>query len=299
MVVIITIVLIFVLPAAGLAARRAWQAIREDELAAAATASTPSPPSCSPSRSARRPPGFAGVFNASKLVFVTPDQFDFIVSFTVLAMVVLGGMGNIWGVALGAFVDLHDPATGLKQLVRSSRDSTSLFLALGPLKFDFSTFNFINYQFLLYGLALVLMMLFRPEGLFPEPAAALSCTRTVAEAPSWPRRGLGSRDGPDDAGATADVPAAGAPILRRARVTKRFGGLVAVRRRRLRHPRRLDRQPDRAEWRRQDDVLQHHRRASTTRPAARSTFRRRTDREARRAPGSSRSSGSVLPRHRR
>ena len=56
-----------------------------------------------------RPPGFAGVFNASKLVFVSPDQFVFNVSFTVLAMVVLGGMGNIWGVAVGAFVALPDP----------------------------------------------------------------------------------------------------------------------------------------------------------------------------------------------
>ena len=48
--------------------------------------------------------GFAGVFNASKLVTVSPDQFTFVVSFTVLAMVVLGGMGNFWGVAIGAFV---------------------------------------------------------------------------------------------------------------------------------------------------------------------------------------------------
>ena len=44
------------------------------------------------------------MFYASKLSHVTPDQFGFSVSFTVLAMVVLGGMGNIWGVAAGAFI---------------------------------------------------------------------------------------------------------------------------------------------------------------------------------------------------
>ncbi len=53
--------------------------------------------------------GLAGVFAASKLTIVSPDQFGFAVSFTVLAMVVLGGMGNIWGVAIGAFVLYDDP----------------------------------------------------------------------------------------------------------------------------------------------------------------------------------------------
>ena len=46
------------------------------------------------------------MFNSSKLGIVSPDQFGFTVSFTALAMVVLGGMGNIWGVAAGAFITL-------------------------------------------------------------------------------------------------------------------------------------------------------------------------------------------------
>ena len=74
-------------------------------------------------------------------------------------MVVLGGMGNIWGVALGAFVIYTIQVVFLKQL-------NTFFGELGvPILKDL---NFLQYQFLLYGIALVLMMLFRPEGLFPS-----------------------------------------------------------------------------------------------------------------------------------
>ena len=80
-------------------------------------------------------------------------------SFSILAMVVLGGMGNIWGVALGAFVIYTIQIVFLKQL-------NTFFQELHvPILQDI---NFVQYQFLLYGLALVLMMLFRPEGLFPS-----------------------------------------------------------------------------------------------------------------------------------
>ena len=81
-----------------------------------ATASTRSPPSSWRSRWAPRTAGLAGVFSASKLVFVSPDQFLFAVSFTVLAMVVLGGIGNIWGVAVGAFIIYMIQTVVLKQL---------------------------------------------------------------------------------------------------------------------------------------------------------------------------------------
>ena len=103
--------------------------------------------------------GFAGVFNAAKLTLVSPDQFLSTVSFSIVAMVVLGGMGNIWGVALGAFVIYTIQVVLLKQL-------NAFFAELHvPILQDI---NFVQYQFLLYGLALVLMMLFRPEGLFPS-----------------------------------------------------------------------------------------------------------------------------------
>ena len=91
---------------------------------------------------------------------MSPDQFTFTVSFTVLAMVVLGGMGNFWGVAIGAFVDLHDPTTSCSSRSTSSSTPTGV-----PILKDI---DFIQLQFLLYGLALVAMMLLRPEGLFPN-----------------------------------------------------------------------------------------------------------------------------------
>ncbi len=103
--------------------------------------------------------GLAGVFNAAKLTIVSPDQFYFVVSFTVLAMVVLGGMGNVWGVAIGAFVIYTIQSVVLKSL-NQFFDSTGI-----PILKDI---DFIQFQFVLYGIALVLMMLLRPEGLFPS-----------------------------------------------------------------------------------------------------------------------------------
>jgi branched-chain amino acid transport system permease protein len=103
--------------------------------------------------------GLAGAFYGAKLGIVSPDQFHFDVSFTVLAMVVLGGMGNIWGVAVGAFIVYEIQHQGLHQL---GDFMASLNIPV------LSTINYINFQGLLYGLALVLMMLFRPEGLFPS-----------------------------------------------------------------------------------------------------------------------------------
>ena len=61
-----------------------------------------------------------------------PDQFLFTVSFTVLAMVVLGGMGNIWGVAVGAFIVYNIQAVMLKRINGVIETSDSAF-DLGPI----------------------------------------------------------------------------------------------------------------------------------------------------------------------
>ncbi len=138
---------------------RAWNAIREDELAAAANGINTVITKLLAFALGATTAGLAGVFSASKLTIVSPDQFYFTVSFTVLAMVILGGMGNIWGVAAGALIVYLIQSVMLKQL-------NSIFEAFHvPL---ISEINFTDYQFLLYGVALVLMMLFRPEGLFPS-----------------------------------------------------------------------------------------------------------------------------------
>jgi ABC-type branched-subunit amino acid transport system permease subunit len=138
---------------------RAWNAIREDELAAAANGINTVITKLLAFALGATTAGLAGVFSASKLTIVSPDQFYFTVSFTVLAMVILGGMGNIWGVAAGALIVYLIQSVMLKQL-------NSIFESFHvPL---ISEVNFTDYQFLLYGVALVLMMLFRPEGLFPS-----------------------------------------------------------------------------------------------------------------------------------
>jgi ABC-type branched-subunit amino acid transport system permease subunit len=138
---------------------RAWEAIREDELAAAANGINTVTVKLLAFALGASTAGIAGVFNASKLVTVSPDQFTFIVSFTVLAMVVLGGMGNFWGVAIGAFV-IYTINNVLLKVLNQFFDETGI-----PILRDI---DFIQLQFLLYGLALVAMMLVRPEGLFPN-----------------------------------------------------------------------------------------------------------------------------------
>jgi ABC-type branched-subunit amino acid transport system permease subunit len=158
---IVTVTMIFAYRLSESRIGRAWMAIREDELAAASNGLNTVTTKLLAFALGASTAGFAGVFNASKLTLVSPDQFLSTVSFTIVAMVVLGGMGNIWGVALGAFVIYTIQVVFLKQL-------NAFFEGL-PFHIPvLSDINFVQYQFLLYGLALVLMMLFRPEGLFPS-----------------------------------------------------------------------------------------------------------------------------------
>ena len=139
---------------------RAWNAIREDELAAAANGINTVTTKLLAFAIGATTAGLAGVFNASKLTIVSPDQFLFAVSFTVLAMVILGGMGNIWGVAAGAFIVYLIQVVAPEAAQHDRRDASNVpFL---------TNINFLDYQYLLFGIALVLMMLFRPEGLFPS-----------------------------------------------------------------------------------------------------------------------------------
>ena len=138
---------------------RAWMAIREDELAAASAGINTITTKLLAFALGATTAGLAGVFSAARLIFVSPDQFLFTVSFTVLAMVVLGGMGNIWGVAVGAFVIYIIQTVLLKQLTNFVKPLDIPFL---------SQIDFLQYQFLLFGIALVAMMLLRPEGLFPS-----------------------------------------------------------------------------------------------------------------------------------
>ncbi len=117
---------------------RAWMAMREDELAAASMGINLPKAKISAFFIGGFIGGIAGSIFASKQGTVSPDSFDFIVSVMVLAMVVLGGLGNILGVILGAFI-----LSLLPELLR----------------------GFEMYRMLLFGIAMVLMMLFRPQGI--------------------------------------------------------------------------------------------------------------------------------------
>jgi branched-chain amino acid transport system permease protein len=111
--------------------------------------------------------GFAGAYYAANIALVSPDNFLFLVSITVLVMVVLGGMGSISGVIIGALVlyyvvfylipGLPENVTNLGTTFGLNPDTTSAISdATGRL------------NFIIYGLILVLMMLLRPQGILPS-----------------------------------------------------------------------------------------------------------------------------------
>src|SRR5581483_4598189 len=142
---------------------RAWMAIREDEVAAAAMGIDTVKTKLFAFAIGASFSGVGGVVYSSKLGLVTPDNFRFTTSAFILSMVVLGGMGNIPGVILGAVILFELQSLILVQLTLWSHQLGE-FTHISLL----STLDFVNLKFLLYGLALVLMMLFRPEGLLPS-----------------------------------------------------------------------------------------------------------------------------------
>jgi branched-chain amino acid transport system permease protein len=129
---------------------RSWMAIREDELAARHMGINTTTAKLSAFALGASFSGLAGVAYSAKLGLVTPDQFQFNVSVLVLSMLVLGGMGNITGVIVGSFVLSFINGFLLPQ-------STVIAHNLGLNGLDFT-----NYRFMLYGIILVAMMLFRP-----------------------------------------------------------------------------------------------------------------------------------------
>ena len=152
---------------------RAWMAIREDELAASANGINTVVTKLLAFAIGATTAGFAGAFSASKLTIVSPDQFLFSVSFTVLAMVIIGGMGNIWAAAAGAFIVYITQVVLLRQFSTITEGLRNLgfpVIDVGPIHLDIAQIKFAEYQYLLFGLVLVFMMLKRPEGLFPSRA---------------------------------------------------------------------------------------------------------------------------------
>jgi branched-chain amino acid transport system permease protein len=145
---------------------RAWLAIREDELAASMMGVPLMRAKLAAYAVGAFAGGLGGVAYATHTGAVSIDTFQFSVSIILLAMVVLGGMGNVWGVMIGALVLSWINSTGMAQIGESVNG------ALG------TNIDFPSYNFLVFGMLLVLMMLFRREGLLPE-----SRTRQVLAEP--------------------------------------------------------------------------------------------------------------------
>lgn len=135
---------------------RAWAAIRDDELAAASMGINTRNLKLLAFAMGATFGGVAGGLFSSFQGFVSPESFHLLDSIMVLCMVVLGGMGNVAGVVLGAVL-----LTALPEALRY----------IGPLQqslFGEVLVDPSDLRMLLFGLALVLMMLFRPEGLWPS-----------------------------------------------------------------------------------------------------------------------------------
>lgn len=119
---------------------RAWEALREDEIACKSLGLNPTIIKLTAFTIGATFAGFAGSFFASRQGFISPESFVFIESAIVLAIVVLGGMGSQIGVVLAAIV-----MTVLPELAR----------------------EFNEYRMLMFGLLMVFMMIWRPQGLLP------------------------------------------------------------------------------------------------------------------------------------
>lgn len=146
---------------------RAWLAIREDELAANMMGVSLVKTKLSAYAVGAFFGGLGGVAYSETVGGALPDSFSFQQSIFVLIMVVLGGMGNVWGVLLGAVVLEWINNTGLIQLGSTYNSTFHQHIKIE------------NYEFLIFGVILVLMMLFRREGLLPERR-----TQQIMRAPS-------------------------------------------------------------------------------------------------------------------
>ena len=140
---------------------RAWLAIREDELAASMMGVPLMKTKLEAYAVGAFSGGLGGVAFATQVNGVFAERFNFSISIILLAMVVLGGMGNVWGVIVGALVLSWINGIGLQQF------GNTVNSALG------TEINFPSFNFLIFGMLLILMMLFRREGLIPEARTRL------------------------------------------------------------------------------------------------------------------------------
>jgi len=197
---------------------RAWMAIREDEIAAAAMGVNRVKFKLLAFSIGAAFAGATGTLYVAKLQTATPEMFMFPVSVMLLVMIVFGGIGNVWGVVVGALI---------LQILQSwfLQDLSRWINALGRLV-DIEWLQHVQLASsieLIFGLILVFMMLYRRQGLIPA-------SRRVAALTTEQQTALPTRGGFDNLqGLGALDERRTGPLLDIENLTVRFGGLVALR----------------------------------------------------------------------
>ncbi len=147
---------------------RAWEALREDDIACRSLGIDTVTTKLTAFSIGAMFGGIAGAFFAARLGFISPKSFEFMESAVILSIVVLGGMGSQVGVAIAAVVMIG---------------GTELLRELGWLKAVFGAgFDPTQYRMLLFGMAMVAMMVWRPRGLISkrEPSIVLHEKRAIS-----------------------------------------------------------------------------------------------------------------------
>src|SRR5262249_944367 len=144
---------------------RAWEALREDEIACRALGINTTNTKLTAFAMGGMFAGFAGSFFAARQGFISPESFTFLESATILSIVVLGGMGSQLGVAIAAIVMI-----GGTEIMRELEFMKEIFG---------NDFDPTQYRMLLFGLAMVLIMIWKPRGLIAtrDPSAVFRTRR--------------------------------------------------------------------------------------------------------------------------
>jgi branched-chain amino acid transport system permease protein len=199
---------------------RAWLAIREDEIAAEAMGVNRTKLKLLAFAIGAGFAGVTGTFYVAKLQTATPEMFMFPVSIMILVMIVLGGIGNVAGVVVGAL---------LLQLLQSwfLQDLTQWIQAFGNLTgIGFlQRLDLTQSIELIFGIILVVMMLYRRQGLIPERTAVAALTYEQQNA--MPSRNAVEAGLVPLHRRTIDP---GKPLLEIKGLAKSFGGIKAVNR---------------------------------------------------------------------
>jgi branched-chain amino acid transport system permease protein len=135
---------------------RAWIAIREDEVAAASMGVPLVKTKLMAYATGGSLGGMAGAFLGSYFTSINANQFQFGFSIFILAMIILGGLGSIWGVVLGAILISYINTYFIPDVFNSVPSKIGLDFDLTQLSFG------------IFGFLIVLVMILRPEGLLPE-----------------------------------------------------------------------------------------------------------------------------------